>query len=266
MHTESQLRRIAKTLLEKYGKLSTHEVILLMEKYVKFDSEDLTPNPNRKFKKRFPDGEPLVYQRIRNIALRDKKVFDEGFIIRKVGKTTYWIATTGFTGREKEVSKDLITKKREHLDNDKKKSSKRRGTKVDWSIINERNTDLGARGEEFVHQYELDRVREFAPDSLDKVIHSSVSEGDGLGYDVLSLNKKGQTIYIEVKTTKGALETPFYLSINEKEFLEENENAYLYRVYEFDENSRSGLIKIISSKKFFKEYNLDPVSFKVTKK
>ena len=66
-------------------------------------------------------------------------------------------------------------------------------------------------------------------------------------------NKKGQTIYIEVKTTKGALDTPFYLSINEKEFLEENENAYLYRVYEFDENSRSGLIKIISSKKFFKE-------------
>ena len=65
--------------------------------------------------------------------------------------------------------------------------------------------------------------------------------------------KKGQTIYIEVKTTKGALDTPYYLSINEKEFLEENENAYLYRVYEFDENSRSGLIKIISSKKFFKE-------------
>ena len=103
MHTESQLRRIAKTLLEKYGRLSTHEIILLMEKFVQFDSEDLIPSATRKSKK-YIGGEPLVYQRIRNIALRDKKVFEEGFIIKTINNKAQWVATTGFTGKEKEVS------------------------------------------------------------------------------------------------------------------------------------------------------------------
>lgn len=267
MHSESELRRLAKTLLEQYGKLTTHEMILLMEQNINFDEEDLEPNPNRKFKNRFPDGEPLVYQRIRNIALRPRvgelRIYIEGFAIDRRGDQIYWVATEGLTNEEKVISNKKINSKRARLSN--KKRRKNRGVKIDWNMINERRTDLGARGEEFVYNTEKEKVMTFSPDSVDKVIHTSVIDGDGLGYDIISINQKGQTIYIEVKTTKGDLNTPFYMSINEKQFLEENENAFLYRVYNFDENTRHGLIKTISSKKFLKYYIFDPVSFKVCK-
>ncbi|MGE8425014.1 MAG: DUF3883 domain-containing protein, partial [Sphingobacterium siyangense] len=54
------------------------------------------------------------------------------------------------------------------------------------------------------------------------------------GYDVLSYDEQGNTIYIEVKTTKGNELTPFYLSENELEFLKLNHFKYfIYRIYNF---------------------------------
>ena len=37
MHTEGELRQLAKTLLESYGKASTSEMISLMRKHISFD-------------------------------------------------------------------------------------------------------------------------------------------------------------------------------------------------------------------------------------
>lgn len=45
--------------------------------------------------------------------------------------------------------------------------------------------------------------------------HSSKTEGYGLGCDILSFDENGREKYIEVQTTKGGLESPFFITANE---------------------------------------------------
>lgn len=91
-------------------------------------------------------------------------------------------------------------------------------------------------------------------------------QGDGFGYDILSLNELDEPIYIEVKTTVKSEDTPFFMSKNEKSFFEQNTNAWLYRVYDFNLDSRHGKIKMISSQELLENYNFDPITFMVSKK
>jgi hypothetical protein len=50
------------------------------------------------------------------------------------------------------------------------------------------------------------------PDLAQRIRHVAQMEGDGAGYDVLSFNQDGTVKYIEVKTTRGAAETAFFMS------------------------------------------------------
>ncbi len=43
MHTEADIRKIAKELLERYDQLITTEIIHLIEYNIVFDSDDLKP-------------------------------------------------------------------------------------------------------------------------------------------------------------------------------------------------------------------------------
>ena len=123
-------------------------------------------------------------------------------------------------------------------------------------------------GEEFVYEYEKERVSNFDLSSVDRVLHLSILQGDGLGYDISSVNNDGSTRRIEVKTTSSGLETPFYMSENEKLFFEtyKDDGAYVYRVYDFNRDTRRGKIEIISANDLLDNYNFDPVTFAVTKK
>jgi hypothetical protein len=63
--------------------------------------------------------------------------------------------------------------------------------------------------------------------------------GDGAGYDIRSFNTDGSIRFIEVKTTKGGVRTPFILSKNEIDFSVESGKAFfLYRVFEFGQRAR----------------------------
>ena len=90
--------------------------------------------------------------------------------------------------------------------------------KIDWQSVNESREDLGKYGEEFVIRYETNRILQFAPEDTNRIIHLSEEQGDGAGFDIISLNENGMEIYIEVKTTKGNLNTPFYMTENERAF------------------------------------------------
>jgi hypothetical protein len=64
-------------------------------------------------------------------------------------------------------------------------------------------------------------------------------DGDGAGYDILSFDRSGFTRLIEVKTTNGSAQTPFYLSRNERELADERPNEWrIYRVHLFAKNPR----------------------------
>ena len=82
----------------------------------------------------------------------------------------------------------------------------------DYSIRDNNNKKLGDLGEELVLRFEkkslVDANRQ---DLADKVIHVSKVEGDGAGYDIKSYDVDGSIKYIEVKSTRGNINTDFFM-------------------------------------------------------
>ncbi len=111
----------------------------------------------------------------------------------------------------------------------------------DYSQRESENKRLGARGEEFVIEFEKKRLEHMGRvDLAEEIEWTSKKKGDGAGYDIRSFNgKKDEELYIEVKTTNSGKYQPFYMSDNEVAFSEENPNQYsLYRVFEFRKQPR----------------------------
>lgn len=103
-----------------------------------------------------------------------------------------------------------------------------------------RNISLGLAGETFVVNFEHLRLRSAGQSKLaDKVEQVSQSQGDGLGFDILSFEADGRERFIEVKTTAFGKETPFFISQNEASFARENSDQFhLYRLFDFRRNPR----------------------------
>lgn len=119
---------------------------------------------------------------------------------------------------------------------------------VDFSECHEQNSKVGHRGEKFVVRHEVDRlVKAGRQDLADKVEWVSKTQGDGLGYDVLSYDAvTGKPVFIEVKTTNGSCNSAFYITRNELERSRVSDNYYLYRLYDYDSETDSYQILIIS--------------------
>lgn len=222
-----------------------------------------------KKKSKTRNGEVRIIQRIGNISSHQKetfKIYPEGFALDKSKHPAVFKSIVGLTKNVRVKTKREIIKTR----NISKKHSfrEKKYIKLDWNLLNERKSSLGVLGEEFVFQIEVEKVKKIDPQSVDRVIHLSATQGDGFGYDIASINKLGETIFIEVKTTKGGVNTPFYMSINERNYFKANinNNAFIYRVYSFKEEDRHGDICVISAKELFEKYVFDPVSFLVHKK
>ena len=67
----------------------------------------------------------------------------------------------------------------------------------------------------------------------------ATEDGDGVGFDVLSFDARGEERLIEVKTTNGAAQTPFFLTRNEIAVAAERPmHCDLYRVHLFAQQPR----------------------------
>ena len=77
------------------------------------------------------------------------------------------------------------------------------------------NKRIGDLGELWVIKYESDKLKKNGKNNLvGKIKHISKNEGDGTGYDILSFDNEENKIFIEVKTTKGAKNSTFYVTRN----------------------------------------------------
>ena len=125
-----------------------------------------------------------------------------------------------------------------------------------------RNRSLGLAGEEFVVNYERERLRQAGEKRLgDRVEHVAVAQGDGLGYDVLSFDVDGRERFIEVKTTSFGKQTPFFVSRNELEFSDLARDQYhLYRLFEFRRQPR--MFDLVGSVRG--NCRLDPVTYRAS--
>lgn len=122
-----------------------------------------------------------------------------------------------------------------------------KGNIVNFIQNNVENKRIGDLGELWVKKYENEKLVNLNKRELvNQIIHTSIKEGDGTGYDILSFDENGDKIYIEVKTTTGALNNAMFITRNELErSKEEKENYYLYRVYNYNEKADTADLLII---------------------
>ncbi len=99
------------------------------------------------------------------------------------------------------------------------------------------NASLGAAGEKYVINFEKARLIHAGKENLsDRIEHVAVTEGDAEGYDIHSYNTDSTDRFIEAKTTRYGIHTPFYVTSNELKFSDNHRiNYHLYRVFEFRE-------------------------------
>jgi uncharacterized protein DUF3883 len=110
----------------------------------------------------------------------------------------------------------------------------------DYLAQEARNRSLGRAGELFVLDLEARRLHAAGRKALsERVEHVAATQGDGLGFDVLSFEEDGRERLIEVKTTSFGELTPFYISRNELARSKADAERYqLYRVFSFRERPR----------------------------
>lgn len=108
-------------------------------------------------------------------------------------------------------------------------------SKRDYLAQEARNRSLGRAGELFVVELEARRLHAAGKKTLSgRVEHVAGTQGDGLGFDVLSFEECGRERLIEVKTTAFGQLTPFFVSRNELARSEADAEIYrLYRVFDF---------------------------------
>lgn len=103
------------------------------------------------------------------------------------------------------------------------------GREVDWDTEYRRAKRIGFDGEAFIiHQEQLKLKKA----GLFKEAKKVEKVMDGEGYDIRTFDTSGNELFIEVKSTTGNNQTPFFISEHEKKFLDKYFKKYrLYRVY-----------------------------------
>lgn len=133
-------------------------------------------------------------------------------------------------------------------------------TKINFEEVNKKNKDLGTAGELLAFEYEQNRlVSEHIPYNAEYVANTI---GDGLGYDILSYDKDGNEIHIEVKTTRTSNEYGFFMS--KREIEESLRSRYkIYRVYNFDEENKPADMKIIDGEVTEKNFVMEATNYRI---
>ena len=128
-----------------------------------------------------------------------------------------------------------------------------------------RNRALGLAGEKLAVKHEIARLKAAGrADLAAKVVHTAVVEGDGAGYDIHSYTEEGHPLYIEVKTTRGTAATDFFMSANERAFVDAHAANYvLYRLYDWDDEAQSARAFLLPGEGFSTAVDAIPTQFRM---
>ncbi|PRY55493.1 uncharacterized protein DUF3883 [Arcticibacter pallidicorallinus] len=112
--------------------------------------------------------------------------------------------------------------------------------KINYLEKEQHNITLGKKGEELALEFERNLLIMAGKEALAKKVEwVSDKFGDGAGFDILSSNLDGTDKYIEVKTTKLGIYSPFFFSSNEYKFsIINSENFHLYRIFNFSDSPK----------------------------
>lgn len=105
----------------------------------------------------------------------------------------------------------------------------------DYAESEARNRSLGKAGEQLVvAHYQRVLTAADREDLAQRVEHVAVTQGDGLGFDVLAYEPDGTELHVEVKTTRGPHMHPFFISAAEVAAADDYATSYrLLRIYDY---------------------------------
>lgn len=137
-----------------------------------------------------------------------------------------------------------------------------------WANLQNKRMEIGKRGELLVMEYERKRImREEGREFLFHLRHSSVTEGDGLGYDLTSCFER-EKIFIEVKMTTGKFDSNLFFTKNEIDTMRKIEKQYfLYRVFDFDKKTKEGKLQVFKGREEIESFfDFTPLTFSLKRK
>jgi len=140
-----------------------------------------------------------------------------------------------------------------------------RGGKPDYEKEARKLKKLGDRGEKIVMDLEKQRLIDEGRKDLAKKIERVSLQSDKFGYDILSYETDGSKRLIEVKATNSKVDSAnFFFTANELLTAEENENYFIYMVYDVTSDSP----KVWAIKNPFNPINKHvrtiPINYRVT--
>jgi hypothetical protein len=129
------------------------------------------------------------------------------------------------------------------------------------------NQQLGHLGECIVFALEKQRVlNELGEEYAKQVTHVSLEEGDGAGYDIRTFRREPSGIikkYLEVKTTTGDVNTPFFISKNELDFADAHRDQFeIVRVHSLNHAKHKCLQYRLNATDLLEAYKI-PVNYQV---
>lgn len=121
----------------------------------------------------------------------------------------------------------------------------------------------GSEGELLALRFEKSRLKKIGiPNPENHIEHSSKEIGDGLGYDITSVDESLTKIYIEVKTTTVSNSTDILLTRNEYLILHQLKEKYF--IYHIDcSNTKKAIIKRLDFKQITENFQSIPESFRL---
>lgn len=138
------------------------------------------------------------------------------------------------------------------------RTSKVKERKEDYITKAISNKETGDAGEFLV--LDLEKIK-LSKAGIDKEPIHIAARDDYAGYDILSYDETGNKIYIEVKTTKHSIQTPFYVSANEVEkSIEYKDQYYLYRLYDYNMEDNTALFYKVKGP-IDNSYELKPTNY-----
>lgn len=140
--------------------------------------------------------------------------------------------------------------------------------KIDFIKKAEKEARIGLKGEELALEYEQNRLIKLGRADLAERIEWVSREGDGQGYDIKSfeVDDRGNvtSLMIEVKATASRIDTPFFVSVNEKYTSDRLKEKYcLFRIYDITAE-RPKFYRMKG--KIEDNFELDPISYMATLK
>ncbi|WP_270815238.1 DUF3883 domain-containing protein [Hungatella effluvii] len=143
-------------------------------------------------------------------------------------------------------------------------SSSRKNTNYEHS--NKNKKAIGDFGEMLALELERQRLENSGhADLAAKIRHISQTEGDGLGYDIISYDKfenRYEEIYIEVKATTGSPDKPFDISANEADVSSlKGDHYYIYRFFGLHQGIKESSYYVMKGP-VKDNFHLEPTSYR----